>query len=81
MVSTLQHNIFIGIAYFRSGIYNPIIGSVFQVVFCTVDFYTYITYNFVVVDFTSNICQKTYPVAVTYCKQPNNKMFLIVLPT
>jgi hypothetical protein len=30
----------------------------------TVDFYTYITYNSVAVDFTSNICRKMYPVAV-----------------
>jgi hypothetical protein len=40
MVFTLQHNIFIGMAYFRNGIYNPITGSVFQVV-SLFDFYTY----------------------------------------
>jgi hypothetical protein len=32
MVFTLQRNIFIGIPYFRSGIYNPVTGSVVQVV-------------------------------------------------
>jgi hypothetical protein len=32
MVFTLQHNIFIGMAYFRSGIHNLVTGSVVQVV-------------------------------------------------
>jgi hypothetical protein len=36
----------------------------FKLFVCSVDFYTYITYNFVAVDFMSNICQKTCPVAV-----------------
>jgi hypothetical protein len=42
--------------------------------------YITITYNFVAVDFTANLCQKTYPVAVLQ-RAYNNKMLLIVLPT
>jgi hypothetical protein len=54
MVFTLKHNFF----------WNGLFYLYFKLFLCIVAFYTYITYNFVAVDFTSNICQNTYPVAV-----------------